>query len=150
MMIRNATAGDIPALIELGTRMYLESCYSENSPFDADKCAELAESLIYSAAGCVLVAEKSGQVIGWLGGGIAEQFFSRQLMAFEYGLFVAPEHRGGSAGPRLARAFIEWSKEHGAAVINMGITTGVHAERTGQLYSRLGLQRTGLLYSMEV
>jgi cytochrome c peroxidase len=48
MMIRNATAGDIPALIELGTRMYLESRYSENSPFDADKCAELAESLIYS------------------------------------------------------------------------------------------------------
>ncbi|HCM6317974.1 TPA: GNAT family N-acetyltransferase [Klebsiella quasipneumoniae] len=149
-MIRNATAGDIPALIELGTRMYLESRYSENSPFDADKCAELAESLIYSDAGCVLVAEKDDRVIGWLGGGIAEQFFSRQLMAFEYGLFVAPEHRGGSAGPRLARAFIEWSKEHGAEVINMGITTGVHAERTGQLYSRLGLQRTGLLYSMEV
>lgn len=98
----------------------------------------------------MLVAEKNGQVIGWLGGGIAEQFFSRQLMAFEYGLFVAPEYRGGSAGPRLARAFIEWSKEHGAAVINMGITTGVNAERTGQLYSRLGLQRTGLLYSMEV
>lgn len=150
MMIRTATAGDIPALIELGTRMYLESRYSENSPFDADKCAELAESLIYSPAGCVLVAEKDGQVIGWLGGGIAEQFFSRQLMAFEYGLFVVPEYRGGSAGPRLARAFIEWSKEHGAAVINMGITTGVHAELTGQLYSRLGLQRTGLLYSMEV
>ena len=35
MMIRNATAGDIPALIELGTRMYLESRYSQNSPFDA-------------------------------------------------------------------------------------------------------------------
>lgn len=150
MMIRNATAGDIPALIELGTLMYLESRYSENSPFDADKCAELAQNLIYSPSGCVLVAEKDGQIIGWLGGGIAEQFFSHQLMAFEYGLFVAPEHRGGSAGPRLARAFIDWSKEHGAAVINMGITTGVHAERTGQLYSRLGLQQTGLLYSMEV
>ena len=50
----------------------------------------------------------------------------------------------------ISRAFIDWSKEHGAAVINMGITTGVHAERTGQLYSRLGLQQTGLLYSMEV
>ncbi|HBY9792931.1 TPA: GNAT family N-acetyltransferase, partial [Klebsiella pneumoniae] len=34
-MIRNATTGDIPALIELGTRMYLESRYSQNSPFDA-------------------------------------------------------------------------------------------------------------------
>ncbi|MEG9299949.1 GNAT family N-acetyltransferase [Klebsiella pneumoniae] len=149
-MIRNATTGDIPALIELGTRMYLESRYSQNSPFDADKCAELAQSLIYSPSGCVLVAEKTGRLLAGWAGGIAEQFFSRQLMAFEYGLFVAPEHRGGSAGPRLARAFIDWSKEHGAAVINMGITTGVHAERTGELYSRLGLQQTGLLYSMEV
>ncbi|BDG86578.1 GNAT family N-acetyltransferase [Citrobacter koseri] len=149
-MVRNATVGDIPALIELGTRMYLESRYSQNSPFDADKCAELARSLINNPAGCVLVAEKDDQVIGWLGGGIAEQWFSRQLMAFEYGLFIAPEHRGGSAGPRLARAFIGWAKDHGAALINMGITTGVHEERTGELYSRLGLHRSGLLYSMEV
>ncbi|HFZ1111755.1 TPA: N-acetyltransferase family protein [Citrobacter koseri] len=149
-MVRNATVGDIPALIELGTRMYLESRYSQNSPFDADKCAELARSLINNPAGCVLVAEKDNQVIGWLGGGIAEQWFSRQLMAFEYGLFIAPEYRGGSAGPRLARAFIGWAKDHGAALINMGITTGVHEERTGELYSRLGLHRSGLLYSMEV
>jgi hypothetical protein len=85
------------------------------------------------------VAEKDGAVIGWLAGGIAEQWFSRQLMAFEYGLFIAPEHRGGTAGPRLAKAFITWAEEHGAAIINMGITTGVHEERTGDLYSRLGL-----------
>lgn len=149
-MIRHATPADIPALIELGTRMYLESRYSQTSPFDEGKCAELARNLINSPAGCVLVAEKNYQVIGWLGGGIAEQFFSHQLMAFEYGLFIAPEHRGGSAGPRLAKEFIRWATEHGAAVINMGITTGVHAERTGELYSRLGLTRSGLLYSMEV
>lgn len=74
-MIRNATTGDIPALIELGTRMYLESRYSQNSPFDADKCAELAQSLIYSPSGCVLVAEKDGQVIGWLGGGDCRAIF---------------------------------------------------------------------------
>lgn len=33
-MVRNATVGDIPALIELGARMYIESRYSQNSPFD--------------------------------------------------------------------------------------------------------------------
>ena len=149
-MVRNATAGDIPALIELGARMYIESRYSQNSHFDEEKCAELARSVIASPAGCVLVAEKEGVVIGWMAGGIAEQWFSHQLMAFEYGLFVAPEHRGGTAGPRLAKAFITWAKEHGAALINMGITTGVHEERTGEMYSRLGLKRSGLLYSMEV
>ncbi|MEC5375443.1 GNAT family N-acetyltransferase [Pseudocitrobacter sp. MW920760] len=149
-MVRNATAGDIPALIELGARMYIESRYSQNSPFDEEKCAELARTLISSPAGCLLVAEKDGAVIGWLAGGIAEQWFSRQLMAFEYGLFISPEHRGGTAGPRLAKAFITWAEDHGAALINMGITTGVHEERTGDLYSRLGLSRSGLLYSKEV
>ncbi|HDL7643635.1 TPA: GNAT family N-acetyltransferase [Yersinia enterocolitica] len=149
-MIRNATAGDIPALIELGARMYIESRYSQNSPFDEGKCADLARSLISSPGGCLLVAEKDDVVIGWLAGGIAEQWFSRQLMAFEYGLFIAPEHRGATAGPRLAKAFIAWAEDHGAVLINMGITTGVHEERTGDLYSRLGLHRSGLLYSMEV
>ncbi len=114
------------------------------------KSVQSLRSVIASPAGCVLVAEKEGVVIGWMAGGIAEQWFSRQLMAFEYGLFVAPEHRGGTAGPRLAKAFITWAKEHGAALINMGITTGVHEERTGEMYSRLGLKRSGLLYSMEV
>ena len=112
-MVRNATAGDIPALIELGARMYIESRYSQNSPFDEEKCAELARNLISSPAGCLLVVEKDDAVIGWLAGGIAEQWFSRQLMAFEYGLFIAPEHRGGTAGPRLAKAFITWAEEHG-------------------------------------
>ncbi|MFA4102314.1 GNAT family N-acetyltransferase [Serratia nevei] len=149
-MIRNATAGDIPALIELGARMYLESRYAETSPFDEQKCAELAQHLIAAPDGCVLVAEHGGQVIGWMAGGIAEQWFSRKLMAFEYGLFIAPEHRGGSAGPRLAKTFIAWAADHGAAVINMGITTGVHEERTGAMYERLGLSRAGLLYSKEI
>lgn len=149
-MIRNATAGDIPALIELGARMYLESRYAETSPFDEQKCAELARHLIAAPGGCVLVAEHGGHVIGWMAGGIAEQWFSRKLAAFEYGLFIAPEHRGGSAGPRLAKTFIAWAADHGAAVINMGITTGVHEERTGAMYERLGLSRTGLLYSKEI
>jgi len=149
-MVRNATAGDIPALIELGTRMYLESRYADTSPFDDQKCAELAGHLINAPSGCVLVAEKDGQIVGWMAGGIGEQWFSRKLMAFEYGLFIAPEHRGSSAAPRMVKAFIGWAKENGAAVVNMGITTGVHEERTGAMYGRLGLQRFGSLYSMEV
>lgn len=149
-MIRNATVGDIPALIELGTRMYLESRYAETSPFDEQKCADLAKQLINAEFGVVLVVEESGQLVGWVAGGIGEQYFSHERMAFEYGVFIAAEHRGGTAGYRLVKAFIDWAKNHGARVINMGITTGVHEERTGELYQRLGLARTGSLYSMEV
>lgn len=149
-MIRNATVGDIPALIELGTRMYLESRYAETSPFDEQKCTDLAKQLINAEFGVVLVVEESGQLVGWVAGGIGEQYFSHERMAFEYGVFIAAEHRGGTAGYRLVKAFIDWANNHGARVINMGITTGVHEERTGELYQRLGLARTGSLYSMEV
>lgn len=148
-MIREATPADIPALIELGTRMHRESRYA-TSPFDPNKCEELAHKMILIPSGCLLVAEKTHNVVGWMCGGITEQWFSHQPIAFEYGLFIAPEHRDGSAGPRLVRAFMRWAKTQGAAVINMGISTGIHEERTGQLYARLGLRRVGLLYSMEI
>ncbi|MDA5498007.1 GNAT family N-acetyltransferase [Yersinia aleksiciae] len=148
-MIRPATMDDIPALVALGARMHCESRYV-TFPYDEDKCAALAVSLINAEFGVVLVAEESGQIVGWVAGGIGEQYFSYERMAFEYGVFIDAEHRGGTAGYRLVKAFIEWAKNHGARVINMGVTTGVHEERTGELYQRLGLARTGSLYSMEV
>ncbi|HDL7723246.1 TPA: GNAT family N-acetyltransferase [Yersinia enterocolitica] len=148
-MIRPATIDDIPALVALGARMHRESRYVTFS-FDEDKCAALAVSLINAEFGVVLVVEESDQLVGWVAGGIGEQYFSHERMAFEYGVFIAMEHRGGTAGYRLVKAFIEWAKNHGARVINMGITTGVHEERTGELYQRLGLARTGSLYSLEV
>ncbi|EKN5124177.1 TPA: GNAT family N-acetyltransferase [Yersinia enterocolitica] len=148
-MIRPATIDDIPVLVALGARMHRESRYVTFS-FDEDKCAALAVSLINAEFGVVLVVEESDQLVGWVAGGIGEQYFSHERMAFEYGVFITMEHRGGTAGYRLVKAFIEWAKNHGARVINMGITTGVHEERTGELYQRLGLARTGSLYSLEV
>ncbi|EHD22077.1 MULTISPECIES: GNAT family N-acetyltransferase [Brenneria] len=148
-MIRHATIEDIPALVLLGMRMHAESNYQKIS-FNAEKCAGLADQLITSQYGVVLVAETGGQIIGWMAGGVAPFWFSHDRMAFEYGVFIDAEHRGGSAGYRLVKAFIGWAKGHNAVEIRMGITTGVHEERTGDLYQKLGLKRTGLLYSMEV
>ncbi|MCL2899781.1 GNAT family N-acetyltransferase [Brenneria tiliae] len=148
-MIRHATGDDIPALVLLGMRMHQESRY-RNFLFSSEKCQALAQQLIATDFGIVLVAEKDGQITGWMAGGIAEQWFSHDRMAFEYGVFIDAEHRGGSTGYRLVKEFIGWAKQHDISIINMGITTGINAERTGDLYHRLGLQRTGLLYSMEV
>ncbi|GKV93527.1 GNAT family N-acetyltransferase [Pectobacterium aroidearum] len=146
-MIRQATKEDIPALVLLGMRMHQESSY-RNLSFDVEKCAGLADQLIASEYGAVLVAEKDGEIIGWMAGGIAPFWFSHDRMAFEYGVFIDADQRGGSAGYRLVKEFVRWAKERGVVEIRMGITTGVHEDRTGDLYQRLGLQRTGSLYSM--
>ncbi|MEQ6971039.1 GNAT family N-acetyltransferase [Pectobacterium polaris] len=146
-MIRQAIKEDIPALVLLGMRMHHESSY-RNVSFNVEKCAGLADQLIESEYGAVLVAEKDGVIIGWMAGGIAPFWFSHDRMAFEYGVFIDADHRGGSAGYRLVKEFVRWAKERDVVEIRMGITTGVHEDRTGDLYQRLGLQRTGSLYSM--
>ncbi|TYL43910.1 GNAT family N-acetyltransferase [Dickeya sp. ws52] len=148
-MIRPATKDDIPALVALGLQMHHESRYRVFS-FDEEKCTALAEQLIDVPFGVVLVAEHGGVIVGWMGGGIAEQWFSHDRLAFEYGVFISKEHRGGSAGCRLVKAFIQWAKDTGATEIRMGITTGVNEDRTGALYQKLGFARAGQLYSMGV
>ena len=82
-MVRNATAGDIPALIELGARMYIESRYSQNSPFDEEKRGNPHSNFIT----CRLPAggEKDDRSNRLAGRGLLSSGFSRQLMAFGMG-----------------------------------------------------------------
>lgn len=148
-MIRHACPEDIPAIVELGSRMHQESKYAA-SPFCPEKCATLAADLIRSEAGCLLACETNGKIIGFLAGGTGEQWFSQQRIAFEYALYIAPLHRGGSGGARLIKAFIQWAEKQGAAVITMGITTRIHQARTAEFYLKMGFEEDGLLFSREI
>ncbi len=147
--MREATVSDIPKLINLGEQMHLESTYAKH-PFDPEKCRVLAETLIQSSSGFIWLEEKEGEIIAWMAGGISEQWFSHQLVAFEYGLFVAQSQRGGTTAMRLLRKFKQWAVKNGAHLINLGITTGVHEDKTGGMYERMGFVKTGSLYVMEV
>lgn len=148
-MIRPATQADIGTLLQLAEAMHVESKWRVMN-FDLDKTAALFTHLINSPTGCVLVAEREGEVIGGMAGWCDEHFFSRDKFAGEFGVFVQPGRRGGMAAARLLRAFRAWAIDAGAAMIEVGITTGVHVERSAQLYEALGFQRTGVVFEAEV
>lgn len=145
-MIRPATNADIPAIVRLSATMHSESRY-RSLPFNGIKWAEMLRHLIAAPESMVAVAEVHGEVIGAIAGIITDHYFADTRIAYEFGLYVAPEHRGGRSGYQLAKEYIEWAKSCGVEQIDMGITTGIHTERTGALYERLGLVNVGVVYS---
>ena len=51
--------------------------------------------------------------------------------------------RGGMAAPRLLNAYAQWARGMGAALVQFGVTTGVHNDATQTLCERLGWRQVG-------
>lgn len=144
-MIRAATPDDIPRMVELGRVMHGESPTFCRLRFDADKLAATISSTIASAGGFAYVAEQGGEVVGGMLAMITPHYFSPDLVACDLALFMGPEHRGGMAAVRLINAYVKWAEYHGAALIQMGVMTGVNVDKTEALLHRLGWHRSGLV-----
>ena len=147
-MIRPAKHSDVPRLIELGTLLHATTSYSTMN-FCPDKSATFLHELI-NGQGVVFVAEVRGEVVGGMAGAVTDQWFSNDLIAYDYSLFVEPSKRNGVIAVRLIQAFKEWARIKGAKQIYMGIGTGVSVEGTTRLYESQGLRNIGPLLMMEI
>ena len=144
-MIRHATLQDIPALIDLGQVMHAESRYSV-MPYLPSR-VERTLHMLMNGAGCVLVAEVDGELVGGFMGACNEHYFSDQKVAGDLAIFVAPEFRGGMLGARLIKSFVEWAQEQGAKIIDTGVTTGVTTPQTEALFAKLGGKLIGSVFT---
>lgn len=142
MKIRPATVEDITEIVELGAVLHETSVY-RRLPFDKKKVDDLMTAIIGSEYGVVFVAETDSRIIGGIAGGIAEWWFCDVLHAFDYSFFVHSDYRGTSAALRLFMAFEEWAKIKGADEIDVGITTGIHEDKTQRFFEKMGLVQTG-------
>lgn len=147
-MIRPAKHDDIPRLVELGTLLHDTSTYARRS-YNPEKVAHLLGQLI-DGLGVVFAAEVEGRIVGGFAGALTEQWFSDDLIAFDYSFFIEPGKRQGLIAMKLILAFQEWAKAKGAKEIQMGITTGINVAGTSRLYTRMGFQFNGPLFRMEV
>lgn len=147
-MIRPAIHSDVPRLVELATLLHATSDYSKQA-FCPMKTGEFFHSLI-NGQGVIFVAEVSGEVIGGMAGGVIDQWFSNDLIAYDYSLFVEPSRRTGIIAVRLIQTFKEWARIKGAKQLHMGIGTGLGVEGTTRLYESQGLRKIGPLLMMEL
>ena len=139
--IRQGDMDDIPSLILLGKRMHEESPRFRNMDYSEEKCVQLGQALVNQ--GGMFIAECSGEAVGMVLGAVTSHFFGHDLMATDFVVYIAPEHRGGSLIVRMLKKYEAWAFSIGAKVISFGVSTEVAAERTGELYKRLGYRITG-------
>jgi GNAT superfamily N-acetyltransferase len=144
--VRHATPDDIDRLIDLGAAMHAESPQFSPYPFLPDRLRTSLETVLAMPMGCILVAEQGGDLVGGFVALAGHHYACGFIQACDLAWFVCPAHRGGSAGMRLVRAYLNWAKSIGAEA-SIGLNTGVEPERTGQLLAALGAHQSGTTWT---
>lgn len=148
MRVEVATPEDAAEIAALGQILHDTSSYA-GIPYRPAKVEALMRNLS-SGAGAVFVVRKDGAIVGGIAGGVAEHWFSDELLGYEYSFFIRPDARHGITAVKLMTAFTIWCKARGAKRVRVGITTGVNVEGTANLYRHIGFGDLGPLFEMEL
>jgi GNAT superfamily N-acetyltransferase len=131
-VIREATAADIPRLVDMGTRFLTETVYAGRVLVNPAAMTRTLELLLTSDDGGLFVSEQDGAVTGMIGLLAFEHPITGERAAQELFWWVEPESRGH--GVRLLKRGEEWAATVGAQHLHMIAPTPA----VGQLYERLG------------
>lgn len=130
--IYQATVSDIPRIVAMGTDFLRSSDYRHTYLESPAHIAALAQRLIESPEGDVLLLVVADRIVGMIGIMAYDHFISGQRTAGEVVYWVDPSARGN--GLRLLRAAEQWARTQGAEVMQMISPT----PRVDELYQRLG------------
>lgn len=145
--LRQATHGDLTAIIELAREMHDESPRFRRYAFLGYRLRTTLEAALnMGERGCLIVVERDGRIIGAFAGVAVDHFACDVLQACDLGLFVAQDARGGTTAARLVRAYLGWAAGIKAEP-TISINTGVAVERTGQLLAALGAKQSGISWT---
>jgi L-amino acid N-acyltransferase YncA len=107
-MIRKATKFDIPDVLEMLRH------YRSETPLEFLKDADNSEYItgmlaeLIAGRGVVLLAEQDGKAIGMMIAAVMPNIWSpKHFTLTEFAYWVEPEYRGGTAGYRLLRAYLD-------------------------------------------
>jgi GNAT superfamily N-acetyltransferase len=135
---RPPTTDDAAELCALATQMTAGTAF-------APPTEEKVRRLIARPFGYGECAVVNGQIVGFMCGYIGETFLNNQVNAYEQGLFVVPEHRGGTISVRLVRNFEQWAKAHGAENLWLSQSVGQKQNSTLSFFERLGYSCQGFI-----
>lgn len=107
-MIRKASRHDIPLVLDMLRN------YRNGTPLEFLKEADDAEYItsmlteLIAGRGVVLLAEQDGKTIGAMIAAVMPSIWSpKHQVLTEFAYWVEPEYRGGTAGYRLLRAYLD-------------------------------------------
>ena len=148
MDLRFATPADIPALVELGRAMHVESRYGW-MVYGADRVWKRLEELIERKDWCVMVATEaaSADLDGFLIGSTHQYPFANDFVANLEFFYLMPSRRRGLTAMKMFAAFRRWATNRGVAEITLSNRFGANEAYVGKLFARLGMPAVGGMHA---
>lgn len=139
MIKRLSDPKHIPKIIAYGKMWHARSAMKD-LPFDVKRSeAILRSSLALTPDNATWGAfDKNNKLTGVLIAGIFPYPFFNASYATDLAFIAHAE------GDKLFRVFRQWAKSHGAAAIQMGVTSGL--PQAEDFYTKLGLERVGGIF----
>lgn len=131
LLYRPATEADMPSVMEAVDLLLAGSVFDNYSMAKVRRI--IAGGIYYNE-----FVFDGARVVGFMAGVIGENHFTDERHAWDLGLFVRPEHRGGTMAVRLLRNFERWAKAGGARFVWQTQSVGHKIGSTTLFYSRMG------------
>ncbi|HZC19145.1 MAG TPA: GNAT family N-acetyltransferase [Rubrobacteraceae bacterium] len=112
---------------------------------DAEKTMRrFLADLSSSSHSCLFIAERDGEVIGFLSGELREgsPAFKPKTWAAVEDVYVAPDHRSLGVGRALFEEFQKWAQGKGADGVSLQVAAG--NARARKLYEELGFREVSV------
>ncbi|HWW04217.1 hypothetical protein [Collimonas sp.] len=149
--VRFAEAADIPALIELGRQMHVQSRYAW-MVFNANSLWKYLEAVISNKSHCVIVASDDASPGASLTGGLLAHAqslpFSSDFVAHIDYFYVAPKRRGTPVAMKMMIGLRRWADNREIAEILLSNGFGTEQVYSGKLLTKLGLKAVGGVHAM--
>ena len=131
--------------LKLGRAIHEESRY-KNFDYSEKKILRLLENPAVFCAFSIV----DHKPIGFFLGIVQQVWFSETKYGFDLGLYILPEHRGGTHAVRLIRAFEQFCKEQGCAEITLSSSAEISTALAEKLYKKLGYHNCGFISRKDI
>jgi GNAT superfamily N-acetyltransferase len=143
-MIRVAEEKDFQSILDMSSRFWLETQFSE--PFEADHTIHMVR-MAYDH-GLLAVVDVDGECVGFCAG--VKSFIlgsTKAMCATELAWWLNPEHRGGKNGVALLQFMEGLVKEQGIKYWTMVSMQSSMPDQVGRMYERMGYKHSETSYT---
>lgn len=148
MAVRPATVWDILPAVDMGLAYIEEAGAYSGLNFNQELAAGMMVNSIQDPNYLFLIStDRQSKVTGMLWAACAPLLpWSDDLIANDLIVYVRPEYRGTRHGLDLIKQYQDWAFSLGAKEVRLSVASGIHEEKTGRLYNKLGYEHLGSQY----
>lgn len=147
-MIREANTLDGLVALSLGEKYIKEAGEYAGLPYDPQHAVTNMMNAVFDDNQLfILSINDKGDAVGMLWAVCAPILpWTKAKIAIDQIVYVMPEYRGTKHGLALLSAYEKWAESKGAVETRLSIASGVHEDKTGRLYNKLGYSHLGSQY----